>query len=116
MRKIILVVITIVVALIVYVNVNAEEIIIPSSAIRFRVIANSNSIDDQKMKVLVKEYIDDYLSVNMLGVDDVDGARNIIKNNMDDLNNGINKIFDYLNAFILQVKHYFNFVSLLEFV
>lgn len=29
---------------------------------------------------------------------------------------GINKIFDYLNAFILQVKHYFNFVSLLEFV
>ena len=42
MKKIIFIVLTIVVALLVYVNVNADEIIIPSSAVRFRIIANSN--------------------------------------------------------------------------
>ena len=49
--KLILIILTIIVALLVYVNVNADEIIIPSSAIRFRVIANSNSINDQKIKI-----------------------------------------------------------------
>ena len=54
MRKLLFVIAAIIVFLIVYINVNASEIVIPGSAIRFRVVANSNSIKDQKMKMLVK--------------------------------------------------------------
>ena len=61
MKKIIFIVITLLVAFFVYINVNADEIVIPDAAIRVRVIANSNSIYDQKMKYRVKEYVEDYI-------------------------------------------------------
>ena len=55
MKKFILIILTVIVAFLVYVNVNADvgEIVIPEAAIRVRVIANSNSIDDQSMKMKV---------------------------------------------------------------
>ena len=34
-----------------------EEIIIPNDAIRFRVIANSNSVEDQEEKTIIKDKI-----------------------------------------------------------
>ena len=58
MKRVILIILTIIVAFIVYVNVNAEvgEIVIPEAAIRVRVIANSNSIRDQSMimKIMIR--------------------------------------------------------------
>ena len=93
MRKTLIIVITIIVALLVYVNVNAEEIIIPESAIRFRVISNSNSIRDQSMKMVVKEYVDDYLSVKMLEVKSIDEAREVIELELGNLEKGINDLF-----------------------
>lgn len=104
MKKILLVVVTIIVALLVYVNVNAEEIVIPDSSIRFRVIANSNGIKDQKMKVLVKEYIDDYLAVKMVDINSKDDAKKIIEDEIDNMNNEIKKIFeehDYTQDFVV---------------
>ena len=92
MKKIIFVIVTIIVAFLVYVNVNADEIIIPSSAIRFRVIANSNSIDDQKIKMEVKEYVDSYLISKLIDVNDVDVAKNIIDSELDNLKFGIKNI------------------------
>ena len=80
MKKLIIFIITIIVACLVYINVNADEIVIPDAAIRVRVVANSNTIKDQSMKMKVKEYIDSYLSVQMIDVNDVDEARNIIMN------------------------------------
>ena len=35
-----------------------EEIIIPNEAIRFRVIANSNSVSDQALKMNIKEEVE----------------------------------------------------------
>lgn len=92
MKKIILIILTIIVALLVYVNVNADELIIPSSAIRVRVIANSNTIEDQSMKMKVKKYIDEYLSVKMLDITDIETARNTIKNELDNLNKEIKEL------------------------
>lgn len=92
MKKIIFVIVTIIVALLVYVNVNADEIIIPSSAIRFRVIANSNSINDQKIKMEVKEYVDSYLVSKLIDVNDVDIAKDIIDGELDNLKLGIKNI------------------------
>lgn len=94
MKKLIIFIITIIVACLVYINVNADEIVIPDAAIRVRVVANSNTIKDQSMKMKVKEYIDSYLSVQMIDVNDVDEARNVIEGELDNINNGIKDIFE----------------------
>ena len=106
MKKILFITVTIIVALLVYVNVNADEIIIPGDAIRFRVIANSNSFKDQSMKMLVKEYIDDYLSLKLVEVDDIDDARACIVSEIENINLGIKKIFDENNYNLDFIVHY----------
>ena len=96
MKKIILIVITLLVALFVYINVNALEIVIPDSAIRVRVIANSNSIEDQNMKMKVKKYVEREISPRLVGIDNINEARDIINSSIDDLDNGISSLFrDY---------------------
>ena len=39
----------------IYIFNNKNEIIIPNDAIRFRIIANSNSLEDQNIKKIIKE-------------------------------------------------------------
>ena len=100
MKKIIFFTIVIVVFIFLYVNVNAsvDEIVIPDAAIRVRVIANSNSIHDQNMKMKVKEHIEKNLSTLLLNVENVDMARVIISNEVEKLNASINKLF-YENGY-----------------
>ena len=93
MRKLIFVIITLVVALLVYVNVNAKEIVIPSSSIRFRVIANSHCFKDQKIKMLVKECVDEYLAIKLFGIDDINVARDIVDSEIINIDNKIGQIF-----------------------
>ncbi len=106
MRKLLFVIAAIIVFLIVYINVNASEIVIPGSAIRFRVVANSNSIKDQSMKMLVKEFIDEYLVVKMMDIDDVDVARSIINDELYNIRKEIKEIFDKNNYSEEFVVHY----------
>ena len=96
MKRIIFIVITVIIALLVYVNVNAtvDEIVIPEAAIRVRVIANSNSIYDQSMKMKVKSYIEKTISSKLINVNDVDVARNIISDEISSLNVEIGRLFD----------------------
>lgn len=96
MKKIILIVITVIVAFLVYVNVNAEvdEIVIPEAAIRVRVIANSNSIHDQSMKMKVKEKIEQTISPMLIDVDNVEEARDIISEQIGQLESDIEVLFD----------------------
>lgn len=104
MKKIIFIVLTFIVMLFVYINVNAEVVVISDSAIRFRVIANSNSLEDQNMKMVVKEYIDDYLGTRLVDINDLNSARNIIENEIDNINEGIEKLFlenDYDKKFVI---------------
>lgn len=93
MRKLLLFIFTVIVALLVYINVNASELIIPSEVIRVRVVANSNTLEDQTMKMKVKKYIEDYLAIKLVNVDDLDKARNIINNELDNLNKDIKELF-----------------------
>lgn len=106
MKKLILIILTVIVAFIVYVNVNAEvsEIVIPEAAIRVRVIANSNSINDQSMKMKVKAMIEEKLSPLLIGVSSVEEARTIISDNIDNLESDIEVLFaneDYDEDFIV---------------
>lgn len=106
MKKLILIILTVIVAFLVYVNVNADvgEIVIPEAAIRVRVIANSNSIDDQSMKMKVKAMIEKNISPLLVGVDNVEDARTIIRDNLDILESDIEAFFtneDYDKDFVI---------------
>ena len=81
-RKLILIILTIVTIYVVYNNVKAEEIVIPNTAIRLRVIPNSNNLLDQEMKAKVKEYLEANLYKNFANVNNIDEARTIINNNI----------------------------------
>lgn len=106
MKKLILIILTVIVAFLVYVNVNADvgEIVIPEAAIRVRVIANSNSIDDQSMKMKVKAMIEKNISPLLVDVDNVEDARTIIRDNLDSLESDIEVFFineDYDKDFVI---------------
>ena len=47
---------------VIYALTNKEEILIPDYAIRFRIIANSNSVEDQELKMTIKEELDNVLT------------------------------------------------------
>lgn len=104
MKKLILIIVTIIVAVLVYVNVSADEIVIPEAAIRVRVIANSNSIYDQEMKMKVKEYIEGYIYPLLKDTKTIDEAREIIQDNVDEMDQGIQELFlktDYDMKYII---------------
>lgn len=96
-RKLILMILTIVTIYVVYNNVKAEEIVIPNTAIRLRVIPNSNNLLDQEMKAKVKEYLEANLYKNFANVDDIDEARTMINNNIPKIEKDITSIFNENN-------------------
>lgn len=59
-----------------------DEIIIPNEAVRFRVIANSNSLEDQKEKLIIKNQVEDEIYKLINEATNVSDVRNIIKDNM----------------------------------
>ncbi len=78
-------------------NIAAQDVKIPNNAIRVRVIANSNSIYDQEIKLKVKEEIENQLFSLLENVSSIEEARDIIKNNLDDINDDVNKLLKSLN-------------------
>ena len=72
-------------------NIVSANDIIPDDAIRIRVIANSNSDYDQKIKLKVKETLE-YDMYNILkNTTDLEEARELINNNLDQVENNIDK-------------------------
>lgn len=60
-----------------------EDIIIPNDAIRFRVIANSNSLEDQQEKKMIKEKIENEIYNLILGKSTTSEVKSLIENNLD---------------------------------
>lgn len=60
-----------------------EELIIPNNAIRFRVIANSDTLEDQNEKLIIKEKIETEVYKLINGAKNTNEVRNLIENNMD---------------------------------
>ena len=96
-RKLILIILTIVTIYVVYNNVKAEEIVIPNTAIRLRVIPNSNNLLDQEMKGKVKEYLEKNLYKNFANVNNIEEARTMINNNIPKIEEDITSIFNENN-------------------
>lgn len=72
----------IVMVMAVFIN-EKESILIPDNAIRFRVIANSDKKEDQKLKLSVKEDVEKELYKLISSANTIEEARSIIENNLD---------------------------------
>ena len=83
MKKIIFIMISVVIGILVYQK--SDEIIIPSDAIRVRIIANSNNVKDlyekQRLKEDIKEDLYNFISSSKSSME----ADNIISNNLDNI-------------------------------
>ncbi len=74
-------------------NVNEQNIFIPDSAIRLRVIPNSNNPEDINIKEQVKTYLERNVYSLTKEANNIDEARTIIKENIPDIKNNIDNIF-----------------------
>ena len=62
-------------------NKESEEIVIPDEAIRFRVVAESNTKEDQETKTIVKETLEEDLDTLLKDSTSIDETRSILKEN-----------------------------------
>ena len=92
MKKIIKI-LTIITSFLIYNTIKEQEIIIPDTSIRLRVIPNSNSILDQNMKNKVKQYLEKNTYTLLENANDISTARKIINNNVSNLDIAISDIF-----------------------
>lgn len=76
---------------VIYALTNKEEILIPDYAIRFRIIANSNSVEDQELKMTIKEDLDNVLTPLVSDAKTSKEAIEILENNMDMIDNIVDK-------------------------
>lgn len=93
MKKIILIILTVIISAYIYKEIKPAEIVIPSTAIRLRVIPNSNTVLDQNMKEKVKKYLEQNVYTLLKDTDNIEEARVIIKDNIDNLKQNIDTIF-----------------------
>ena len=66
----------------VYFYVNKEEVVIPNDAIRFRIIANSDDIKDQEVKIQIKNSVKEKMNKLMIDARNSSEAKKIIEQNM----------------------------------
>lgn len=83
MKKIIMI-IMIVGALFIINYVKAEEVMIPNEAIRLRVIPNSNNVEDQDIKVQVRNNIQKEIYELLKDTKSIEEARAILNDNITD--------------------------------
>ena len=68
-----------------------ENILIPKDAIRFRIIANSDSLNDQNIKLSIKNDVEKELYNIISNASSIDEARRIITNNIDKVDDILKK-------------------------
>lgn len=89
MKKII--VILFVITILLCLTNNKQEVLIPSDAIRFRIIANSNSIKDQQEKLEIKEELEPVLASILSNSSNHNNTKETIMDNMDNIKRVIEK-------------------------
>ena len=82
MKKIIII-LTLIVSTLIYLEIKNNEVVIPDSAIRLRVIPNSNTSVDQNIKNKVKKYLEENTYTLLEEVSDLKEARTLINANIE---------------------------------
>lgn len=76
--------------LVIYIDkYDSNYYVIPDDSIRIRIIANSDSFDDQYIKIKVKQLIEPVIEEDLSNSSSLKEARFIIKNNLDKYNSMI---------------------------
>ena len=70
---------------------NKENVLIPSEAIRFRIIANSDELEDQELKNKIKDEVEDDLYKVVSKAKNINEARSLIKNNISNVDSILEK-------------------------
>ena len=85
-----LVIIAIITILLVYSKTQANELVtIPENSLRFRVIANSNNVEDFVIKNKVKNEVEKKLTILLEDAEDIEETKRIIKENLPEINKAI---------------------------
>lgn len=82
MKKVLIILAIIFLGYIVFTD-NKDYYVIPEESIRFRVIANSNSVYDQYVKKEVKESLEENFYSDLLESSSIEESRKIINNNIE---------------------------------
>lgn len=85
MKKIIPILIIIII--IISLSSKQQELIIPKEAIRFRVIANSNSSVDQETKLLIRDTIQNKMLTDLSNITSLEDARTALASNISNYEN-----------------------------
>lgn len=85
MKKIIILILSVLSIIYVFINNQRVENIIPQDAIRFRVIANSNTIYDQNIKLQVKNVVQNKILELLADSSSIEDTRTILKNNIQEI-------------------------------
>ena len=80
------IILSIVISIIIY-NKEQKKLIIPSNSIRIRIIANSNNIEDQVIKLKVKNNVEKELYQRLGNTKNISDARKIISEDLNNINN-----------------------------
>ncbi len=94
MKKI-LILLALISIILLYTNKRKEYVIVPKESIRFRIIPNSNTLEDLYMKEEVKEGISDIIT--SLSKENINETRTNIVNNLPLLRNKVQNVFDENN-------------------
>ena len=74
-----------------YITNNKEEVLIPKESIRFRIIANSNNLKDQALKLNIKEKLNNKIIPNIEEAKTINESRSLINKSIplikEELNN-----------------------------
>lgn len=96
MKKI-LIIAAIIISIMVINKERNEGIVIPKNSIRFRVIANSNSINDQLIKNNISIYVEEYISNLLKDSKTKDDSLNKLLENKENIENHVQKYLDINN-------------------
>lgn len=96
MKKILSIIIALLVLVLLFAN-QEDYYVIPNESIRLRIIANSNSVYDQYIKIKVKEQLEKELSNDLKNSSTIDNSRKLINNNINNYKEIINDTLDELN-------------------
>lgn len=86
---------------------NNMSVMIPNEAIRFRIIANSNSENDQNIKIKIRDNIQKELYNDVINTKTVEEARKTINSNLNKYKNIIESTEPNINYTINYGENYF---------
>ncbi len=115
MKKL-LIIVAIVMMVLVYNEVRAVDVVIPDTAIRMRVIPNSNSSKDIAMKKKVTDYMRNDVYNLLKDTTSIEEAREIIRDNLEEMDVSIHDIFkDNGYDMPFEVKFGYNYFPVKEY-